>query len=280
MKKVVFLGLGYIGLPTAAVAAGHGYEVVGVDVNPSVVETINQGKIHIVEPELDQIVKEVVRTGNLRAVSKPEQADAFFVVVPTPFKQNHRADITYVESATRSVIPYLREGNLFVIESTSPVFTTERMAEVIYKERPELKDKKIVGILIENDLTGSQISQSIVGIGININQEEFHSSAPNPVSLRQITQKETDRMEVLNSVLEHIINLYSRIENRETDIITKIQEYYLKAQYRKEGYHPYCDAKGEFTAKLIRVEPDGHLILKDKNGSLRKYAFKEVKYLL
>ncbi|MBT8722631.1 biotin--[acetyl-CoA-carboxylase] ligase [Bacteroides uniformis] len=142
------------------------------------------------------------------------------------------------------------------------------------------KDKKIVGILIENDLTGSQISQSIVGIGININQEEFHSSAPNPVSLRQITQKETDRMEVLNSVLEHIINLYSRIENRETDIITKIQEYYLKAQSRKEGYHPYCDAKGEFTAKLIRVEPDGHLILKDKNGSLRKYTFKEVKYIL
>ena len=87
-------------------------------------------------------------------------------------------------------------------------------------------------------------------------------------------------MEVLNSVLEHIIDLYSRIENRETDIITKIQEYYQKAQYRKEGYHPYCDAKGEFTAKLIRVEPDGHLILKDKNGSLRKYAFKEVKYLL
>lgn len=142
------------------------------------------------------------------------------------------------------------------------------------------KDKKIAGILIENDLTGSQISQSIIGIGININQEEFHSSAPNPVSLRQITQKETDRMEVLNCVLEHIIDLYSRIENRETDIITKIQECYLKAQYRKEGYHPYCDAKGEFTAKLIRVEPDGHLILKDKNGSLRKYAFKEVKYIL
>lgn len=106
-----------------------------------------------------------------------------------------------------------------------------------------MERQKIVGILIENDLTGSQISQSIVGIGININQEEFHSSAPNPVSLRQITQKETDRMEVLNSVLEHIIDLYSRIENRETDIITKIQEYYLKAQYRKEGYHPYCDAK-------------------------------------
>lgn len=86
-----------------------------------------------------------------------------------------------------------------------------------------MERQKIAGILIENDLTGSQISQSIIGIGININQEEFHSSAPNPVSLRQITKKETDRMEVLNSVLEHIIDLYSRIENRETDIITKIR---------------------------------------------------------
>ena len=141
MKKVLFLGLGYIGLPTAAVAANHGFEVIGVDVNPVVVETINQGKIHIVEPDLDQMVKEAVQKGNLRAVLKPEQADAFFVVVPTPFKQNHRADITYVESATRSVIPFLKEGDLFVIESTSPVLTTEKMAEVIFKERPELKGK-------------------------------------------------------------------------------------------------------------------------------------------
>ena len=161
MKKVVFLGLGYIGLPTAAVAAGPGSEVVGVEVNPTVVETINQGKIHIVEPELDQIVKEVVRTGNLRAVSKPEQADAFFVVVPTPFKQNHRADITYVESATRSVIPYLREGNLFVIESTSPVFTTERMAEVIYKERPELKDKIYIAYCPERVLPGNTLYELV-----------------------------------------------------------------------------------------------------------------------
>ena len=109
MKKVVFLGLGYIGLPTAAVAAAHGFEVIGVDVNPSVVETINQGKIHIVEPELGQVVRDVVQSGKLRAVCKPEAADAFFIVVPTPFKQNHRADITYVEAATRSVSPYLQE---------------------------------------------------------------------------------------------------------------------------------------------------------------------------
>ena len=141
MKKVIFLGLGYIGLPTAAIAAHHGYEVVGVDVNPSVVETVNQGKVHIVEPDLDKVVKESVLNGHLRAVIQPEPADAFFIVVPTPFKQNHRADITYVEAATRSVVPYLQPGNLFVIESTSPVFTTERMADLIYRLRPELKGK-------------------------------------------------------------------------------------------------------------------------------------------
>ena len=169
-----------------------------------------------------------------------------------------------------------------ILKEETVTSTNDRLAELCQ----EKEIKEFTTLMAEYQTAGkgqrgnSWDSQSIVGIGININQEEFHSSAPNPVSLRQITQKETDRMEVLNSVLEHIINLYSRIENRETDIITKIQEYYLKAQYRKEGYHPYCDAKGEFTAKLIRVEPDGHLILKDKNGSLRKYAFKEVKYIL
>ena len=161
MKKVVFLGLGYIGLPTAAVAAAHGYEVVGVDVNPTVVETINQGKIHIVEPDLGKIVNDVVRDGHFRAVSKPEAADAFFIVVPTPFKQNHRADITYVEAATRSVIPYLQEGNLFVIESTSPVYTTERMAELIYKERPELKDKIYIAYCPERVLPGNTLYELV-----------------------------------------------------------------------------------------------------------------------
>ena len=161
MKKVVFLGLGYIGLPTAAVAARHGYQVVGVDVNPAVVETINQGKIHIVEPDLDEIVKEVVRTGNLCAVCKPEPADAFFIVVPTPFKQNHRADITYVESATRSVIPYLKDGDLFVIESTSPVFTTEKMAGIIYKERPELKGKIFIAYCPERVLPGNTLYELV-----------------------------------------------------------------------------------------------------------------------
>ena len=161
MKKVLFLGLGYIGLPTAAVAANHGFEVIGVDVNPVVVDTINQGKIHIVEPDLAHIVQEAVQQGTLRAVSKPEPADAFFVVVPTPFKQNHRADITYVESATRSVIPFLKEGDLFVIESTSPVLTTERMADIIHKERPELKGKIYIAYCPERVLPGNTLYELV-----------------------------------------------------------------------------------------------------------------------
>ena len=161
MKKVVFIGLGYIGLPTAAVAASSGYEVVGVDVNSAVVDTINAGRVHIIEPDLAEMVQAVVAKGSLRAVTKPESADAFFVVVPTPFKQNHRADITYVESATRSVIPFLKEGDLFVIESTSPVFTTEKMAELIFKERPELKHKIYVAYCPERVLPGNTLHELV-----------------------------------------------------------------------------------------------------------------------
>lgn len=155
------MGLGYIGLPTAAVAASNGIQIVGVDVNPSVVETINQGKIHIIEPDLDKVVKSVVEKGQLRASLKPEIADAFFIVVPTPFKQNHRADISYVESATRMVIPYLKEGNLFVIESTSPVMTTEKMTEIIFKERPELKEKIYIAYCPERVLPGNVLYELV-----------------------------------------------------------------------------------------------------------------------
>ncbi len=149
------MGLGYIGLPTAAVAASKGIKVIGVDVNPDVVDTINKGEIHIVEPDLDKVVKEVVQKGFLKASLKPEEADAFFIVVPTPFKQNKRADISYVESATRMVIPFLKEGDLYVIESTSPVMTTEKMAELIFTERPELKDKIYIAYCPERVLPGN-----------------------------------------------------------------------------------------------------------------------------
>ncbi|MDR1054427.1 MAG: UDP-N-acetyl-D-mannosamine dehydrogenase [Prevotellaceae bacterium] len=174
--KAVFMGLGYIGLPTAAIAASKGVDVTGVDINPAVVETINQGKIHIVEPELDKVVKEVVERKQLRASLTPEEADVFLIVVPTPFKQNHRADITCVENATRSVIPFLKEGNLFIIESTSPVQTTEKMAAIIFKERPELKGKIYMAYCPERVLPGNVIyelenNDRIIG-GINTASSE------------------------------------------------------------------------------------------------------------
>lgn len=155
--KAVFMGLGYIGLPSAAIAASKGMEVIGVDVNPEVVDTINAGKIHIVEPELDKVVKQVVESGQLKAQLKPEEADTFLIVVPTPFRQNHRPDISYVESATRAVIPYLKAGDLYIIESTSPVGTTEKMTELIWKERPELKDKLSIAYCPERVLPGNVI---------------------------------------------------------------------------------------------------------------------------
>ena len=174
--KACFIGLGYIGLPTAAVAASKGIQIVGVDVNSDVVNTINQGKIHILEPDLDKVVKAVVEKGFLKATLIPEEADAFFIVVPTPFKQNHRADISFVESATRMVIPYLKEGNLFVIESTSPVMTTEKMAEVIFKERPELIEKIFVAYCPERVLPGNvlyelEYNDRVIG-GLNAESSE------------------------------------------------------------------------------------------------------------
>ena len=155
--NAVFMGLGYIGLPTAAVAADKGLQVLGVDINPAVVDTINSGKIHIVEPELDIVVKRVVEKGQLKASLKPEKANIFLIVVPTPFRQNHRPDISYVESATRAVIPFLKEGNLYIIESTSPVGTTEKMADLIWKERPELKGKIYIAYCPERVLPGNVI---------------------------------------------------------------------------------------------------------------------------
>lgn len=169
--KAVFMGLGYIGLPTAAVAASKGIDVVGVDINPEVVETINRGQIHIVEPELDILVKEVVSKGKLKAALKPEIADVYLIVVPTPFKHSHRADTSYVESATRTIIPLLKDGDLFIIESTSPVMTTEKMAAIIFKERPELENNIFVAYCPERVLPGNVIyelehNDRIIG-GIN-----------------------------------------------------------------------------------------------------------------
>jgi UDP-N-acetyl-D-mannosaminuronic acid dehydrogenase len=149
------MGLGYIGLPTATITASQGISVVGVDTNPQVVETVNQGAIHFIEPGLDKLVKEMVQKGQLRAAPLPEEADAFFVVVPTPLGEDHRPDVSHVEAAARMLIPYLREGNLLVIESTVPVGTTEKIGDLVFSARPELRGKLSIAYCPERVLPGN-----------------------------------------------------------------------------------------------------------------------------
>ncbi len=151
------MGLGYIGLPTAIIAAKHGIEVLGVDINDRIVEQTNQGRLHIVEPGMEELLNEVVKNGCLRASTTPEVSDAYFMVVPTPFKGEHQPDIQYVEAATRAVVPLLKEGDLYVIESTSPIGTTEKMRDLIFSLRPELEGHIYIAYCPERVLPGNII---------------------------------------------------------------------------------------------------------------------------
>ena len=159
--KACFMGLGYIGLPTAIIAAKHGIQVTGVDINPKVVELTNQGKLHIIEPGMEEYLQEVVKNGMLKASTTPEVSEAYFMVVPTPFKGNHEPDISYVEAATRAVLPLLKEGDLYVIESTSPVGTTDKMRDLIFAERPELEGKIFIAYCPERVLPGNVIYELV-----------------------------------------------------------------------------------------------------------------------
>lgn len=155
------MGLGYIGLPTAIIAAKHGVEITGVDINPKVVEMTNAGRLHIIEPGMEEMLQQVVASGALHASTTPEVCDAYFMVVPTPFKGNHEPDVSYVEAATRAVIPLLKEGDLYVIESTSPIGTTEAMAKIIFTERPELEGKIYIAYCPERVLPGNVIYELV-----------------------------------------------------------------------------------------------------------------------
>jgi len=138
MKQLTVIGLGYIGLPTAAVFAEAGFQVAGVDVNPAAVEAINEGRAHIFEPGLDQLVKEVVTAGSLSAALEPMPAEAFIIAVPTPFTGNYEPDLSYVKAASEAIAPHLVPGNLIVLESTSPIGATEKVAAWIQELRPDL----------------------------------------------------------------------------------------------------------------------------------------------
>ena len=159
--KACFMGLGYIGLPTAIISSQHGINVCGVDINPKVVEKTNRGELHIVEPGLQDLLKKAVDSKSLVASTTPFESDVYLIVVPTPFKAKHEPDISYVESATKTVIPFLKEGDLFIIESTSPVGTTEKMAELIFAERPELKGHIRIAYCPERVLPGNVIFELV-----------------------------------------------------------------------------------------------------------------------
>ncbi|MBD5183056.1 MAG: UDP-N-acetyl-D-mannosamine dehydrogenase [Bacteroidales bacterium] len=155
--KACFIGLGYIGLPTAIIAANKGIDIVGVDINHTIVRQTNDGKSHIVEAGLQELLQNAVNSRKLTARESPVKADAFFLFVPTPINTQKMPDISFVEAATQSVIPLLEPGNLFVIESTVPVGTTEKMAELIFRERPELRDKLFIAYCPERMIPGNAV---------------------------------------------------------------------------------------------------------------------------
>jgi UDP-N-acetyl-D-mannosaminuronic acid dehydrogenase len=132
------IGLGYIGFPTAVVFASHGVNVIGVDVNQRAVDSVNRGEAHIAEPGLNQLTQAAVLNRWLRATTKPEPADGFIIAVPTPFRQNHEPDLSFVEQAAISIAPVLEKGNIVILESTSPVGTTEQLGSILLDKRPDL----------------------------------------------------------------------------------------------------------------------------------------------
>src|SRR5690554_783057 len=155
--KVVMMGLGYIGLPTAALIASKKIQVTGIDISQQVVDTINEGKIHIVEPDLDGLVHYVVKNGFLKASTKAVEADVYLIAVPTPFKESYIPDLSYIESAVRNLIPTLKKGALVILESTSPVGTTHKVRDMILAERPELEGEIYIAYCPERVLPGNVI---------------------------------------------------------------------------------------------------------------------------
>ena len=145
IKTVSVIGMGYIGLPTCAIFASRGLDVIGIDVNQSVVEKVNRGEIHIVEPDLDGLIQKVVQNGKLKAFTAPQTADAFVIAVPTPITHDHKPDVSYVMAAAKSIAPKLKQGDLVVLESTSPVGTTRKMTAVLAELRPDLKFPHVHG---------------------------------------------------------------------------------------------------------------------------------------
>ena len=159
--KVCCLGLGYTGLSTAILIARNGIEVTGVDINPEIVRSVREGKARFLGPQLQELLREVVTTGQLKVADSPEVSDAYFMIVPTFLNGKQEPDISYLRMATLAIIPLLKENDLYVIISTSPLGTTVEMSELIYEKRPELQDKIFVAYCPEHFSTGDVISEVV-----------------------------------------------------------------------------------------------------------------------
>lgn len=157
------------------------------------------------------------------------------------------------------------------LSSYTPGFQIKWPNDIYYN------DKKISGMLIENDLRGKWVHRSIIGVGVDINQTRFLSDAPNPVSLAQILGKAVERNQVLNSILLQFNHYYGMMERKQ---FSELHNRYMQHLYRRNALHPYADATGTFQARIIDVEPTGHLVLECQNGEQRRYDFKEVSFLI
>ena len=177
------MGLGYVGLPTASLLATKGYQVAGVDVVERIVKKINSGEVHIVEPDLDILVKSAVLSGNLKAYTEPQPADIYIIATPTPFKENHQPDLRYVFAATNAIAPVIKEGDLVILESTSPVGTTRKIHDILTEKRPDLLKiyachcpervlpGKVLQELVENDRIIGGIDQASVETAVAFYQQ-------------------------------------------------------------------------------------------------------------
>jgi len=159
--EVVMMGLGYIGLPTGALIAQNNIYVHGVDVDLRVVEIIDKGGIHIIEPNLSKVVASVITNGYLKVSTEPIEANNYLIAVPTPFKGENKPDISFIEAATRKIIPLLKEGDLYIIESTSPIGTTEKMKDFIFEKRPDLKNKLFIAYCPERVIPGNVMHELV-----------------------------------------------------------------------------------------------------------------------
>lgn len=162
MSVVCVVGLGYIGLPVASMLASRGHDVIGCDINETAVASVSQGRAHFFEPDLDMLLRAAVSTGKFKAQTTPVEAEYFIIAVPTPFKEDFKPDLSYVEAATDSIAPYLKPGATVVLESTSPVGTTERMAAQISKLRPDLRVPRYKQALVETDIAIAHCPERIL----------------------------------------------------------------------------------------------------------------------